>query len=138
MLELARDRALGAHPYLVTPEHTRVAREILGVEKFLGPEQGVVLETDPDRARAIAREHLSIYLKLPNYTNNLRRLGFSDADLANGGSNRLVDEVVAWGDEDAIRARVQEHRDAGADQVVLQVLTDSDALPRAEWRALAP
>jgi probable F420-dependent oxidoreductase len=138
MLELARDRALGAHPYLVTPEHTRRAREILGVEKFLAPEQGVVLETDPDRARAIAREHLSVYLQLPNYTNNLRRLGFGDADIAGGGSDRLVDEVVVWGDEGVIRARVDEHREAGADQVVVQVLTDGDGLPREQWRALAP
>jgi probable F420-dependent oxidoreductase len=138
MLELARDRALGAHPYLVTPEHTRSAREILGVEKFLAPEQGVVLDSDPDSARAIARQHLSIYLQLPNYTNNLRRLGFGDADLSDGGSDRLVDEVVAWGDEVEIRSRVEEHREAGADQVVIQVLTDRDELPRAEWRELAP
>lgn len=138
MLELARDRALGAHPYLVTVEHTRRAREILGVEKFLGPEQGVVLETDPDLARAIARGHLERYLKLPNYTNNLRRLGFDDADLSDGGSNRLVDEVVAWGDADAIRARVEAHREAGADQVLIQVLTGREGLPREEWRALAP
>jgi probable F420-dependent oxidoreductase len=138
MLELARDRALGAHPYLVTPEHTRRAREILGVEKFLAPEQGVVLEADPDRARAIAREHLSVYLGLPNYTNNLRRLGFSDEDLSDGGSDRLVDEVVAWGSVDEIRERIDAHREAGADQVVIQVLTDRDELPRAEWRELAP
>jgi len=137
MLELARDRALGAHPYLVTPEHTHRAREILGAERFLGPEQGVVLETDPDRARAIAREHLSVYLQLPNYTNNLRRLGFGDADIADGGSDRLVDELVAWGDEDAIRARLDAHREAGADQVVVQVLHEGDGLPRAEWRSLA-
>ncbi len=108
------------------------------MEKFLAPEQGVVLESDPDAARAIAREHLSIYLTLPNYTNNLRRLGFGDADIADGGSDRLVDEVIVWGDELAIRARVEEHREAGADQVAIQVLTDRDELPRAEWRELAP
>ena len=138
MLELARDRSLGAHPYLVTPEHTRVAREAVGPEKLVAPEQGVVLETDPGRARMVARTHLEIYLQLPNYTNNLRRLGFGDEDLREGGSDRLVDQVIAWGDEDAIRARVQEHRDAGADQVLIQALTDRDGLPLEEWRRLAP
>ncbi|MEA2439899.1 MAG: hypothetical protein QOH76_1323 [Thermoleophilaceae bacterium] len=138
MLALARDRSLGAHPYLVTPEHTRRAREAVGPEKLVAPEQAVVLETDARRAREAARSHLERYLQLPNYTNNLRRLGFEDDDLAGGGSDRLVDALVAWGGEDAIRARVQEHRDAGADQVLIQALTAGEGLPRDEWRALAP
>jgi probable F420-dependent oxidoreductase len=139
MLALAAERSLGTHPYLVTPEHTREAREAVGVERYVGPEQGVVLERDPDRARTIARGFLATYLGLPNYTNNMRRLGFSDADFDGGGSDRLVDGMIAWGDEESIAARVQEHRDAGADQVLIQVLTgDPDRLPREEWRALAP
>jgi probable F420-dependent oxidoreductase len=138
MLELARDRAGGAHPYLVTVEHTRRAREILGGAPLLAPEQGVVLETDADRARSIARGRLEMYMSLPNYTNNLRRLGFGDEDFQGGGSDRLVDALVAWGDEQAIRDRIDAHREAGADHVCIQVLTDGrEALPRAEWRALA-
>jgi probable F420-dependent oxidoreductase len=102
------------------------------------PEQGVVLETDPDRARAIARSHLAGYLLLPNYSNNWKRFGFTDDDLGDGGSNRLVDALVAWGDEAAIAARVQEHRDAGADHVCLQVLSENTlALPMDDCRRLA-
>lgn len=122
MLELARTRAAGAHPYLVTPEHTAIVREALGDGPIVAPEQAVVLETDPDVARATAREHLAGYLILPNYSNNWRRLGFTDADLADGGSDRLVDALVVWGDEDAILQRVQAHRDAGADHVCVQAL----------------
>jgi probable F420-dependent oxidoreductase len=141
MLLLARERSLGAHPYLGTSEHTRLARDAVGPEKLVAPELGVVLSRDADRARAIAREFLTPYLGLPNYANNLRRLGFSEPDLADGGSDRLVDELIAWGDDEAIARRVQEHHDAGADQVLVQVLTggrDPAALPRAEWRELAP
>jgi probable F420-dependent oxidoreductase len=138
MLELARERSLGAHPYLVTPKHTHVAREALGAEKLLAAEQAVVLETDAERARALGRKHLEIYLQLPNYVNNWRRLGYSDDDFAGGGSDRLVDALVAWGDLDAIRARVEEHREAGADQVLIQALGDGDGLPREQWRRLAP
>jgi probable F420-dependent oxidoreductase len=99
----------------------------------------VVLATDPDQARAAARQHMSTYLTLPNYTNNLRRLGWTDADLDGGGSDRLVDAIVAWGDEAAIVARVQAHLDAGADHVCLQVLDENPAaLPLPQWRALAP
>src|SRR3954470_21834467 len=138
MLELARDRAAGAHPYLVTPQHTNAARQALGPGKLVLPEQGVVLETDPDRARMIARTHLAVYLGLPNYSNNWKRFGFTDDDLADGGSNRLVDALVAWGDEEAIAARVQEHRDAGADHVCLQVLAmDPSALPIDACRRIA-
>jgi probable F420-dependent oxidoreductase len=139
MLELSRDRAAGAHPYLVPVEHTARAREILGSGPMLAPEQAVVLERDADRARTIARGHLETYLALPNYANNLRRLGFGDDDFANGGSNRLVDALVAWGDEAAIAARVDEHRAAGADHVCIQVLgARGGGLPRTEWAALAP
>ena len=137
MLALARDRSLGSHPYLVTPEHTRVAREALGPDALLAPEQTVVVETDPDRARAIARTWLEPYLRLPNYVRNLLRLGFDEADVEHGGSDRLVDEAVAWGSVEAIRARIDEHRAAGADHVAIQVATSEPArLPRDEWRTL--
>jgi probable F420-dependent oxidoreductase len=139
MLDLAGERTAGTHPYLVTPEHTAVAREALGPDKLVAPEQAVVLETDPTSARAIARSHLAGYLGLPNYTNNWKRFGFTDDDIADGGSDRLVDAFVAWGGEDAIVDRVQAHRDAGADHVCVQVLTsDLWELPLVEWRALAP
>ena len=139
MLALAADRADGAHPYNVPPEHTARAREILGPAKLLAPEQAVVLETDPVEARRIGRGHLAIYLDLPNYMNNLRRFGITDDDIAEGGSDRLVDTLVAWGDVDAIRARVRAHLDAGADHVAVQVLTpDRGTLPLDEWRELAP
>jgi probable F420-dependent oxidoreductase len=138
MLELARDRSAGAHPYLVTPEHTRLAREVLGAGRLLAVEQAVVLETDPERARALARQHLAVYLQAPNYTNNWRRLGFTDDDLAGGGSDRLVDALVAWGDAGAIRDRVARHHEAGADHVCLQVVTGEFRPPVEEWLALAP
>ena len=139
MLELARTRSAGSHPYLVTPEHTAIVREALGPAGLVAPEQAVVLETDAASARAIAREHLAGYLGLPNYSNNWKRIGVTDEDIADGGSDRLVDALVAWGDEDAILARVQEHRDAGADHVCVQVLTgDLMAPSREEWRRLAP
>jgi probable F420-dependent oxidoreductase len=138
MLSLAAERADGAHPYLVTPEHTAKARVQLGPDRWLLPEQAVVLETDPDQARAIARRHITPYLDLPNYTNNFRRLGFTDDDLAGRGSDRLVDAIVAWGDVGAIKRRVMEHRDAGADHVALQVLdADRHGLPTKQWEALA-
>ena len=138
MLELARDRTAGAHPYFVPVEHTQQARQVLGPGPLLAPEQAVVLEHDPDRARDIARRHVAFYLGLENYTNNLRRLGYGDDDLANGGSNRLVDAIVGWGSLNDIVARVQAHLDGGADHVCLQVLpSDPAALPRREWRELA-
>jgi len=122
MLALAAELADGVHPYNVTPEHTARARAILGPGKWLCPEQMVLLETDPVRARACARKVLSVYLDRPNYANNLRRLGFGDEDLAGGGSDRLVDGLIAWGDEAAIRSRIQAHWDAGADHVCIQAL----------------
>jgi probable F420-dependent oxidoreductase len=139
MLELAQARTAGTHPYLVTPELTARARTGIGRSGLVASEQGVVLETDPTRAREIARVHLKTYLGLPNYANNWKRQGFTDADIADGGSDRLVDALVVWGDEATIAARVQEHRDAGADHVCVQVLTaDPRELPVAAWRALAP
>jgi probable F420-dependent oxidoreductase len=138
MLALARERALGSHPYLVSPEHTRIAREALGPAALLAPEQTVILEEDPDAARIVAREWLARYLQLPNYTDNLVRVGFDPADIENGGSDRLVDALIAWGGVEAIRARVDAQRAAGADHVALQVVTsDPGRLPRAEWRRIA-
>ncbi|QWB25334.1 MULTISPECIES: LLM class F420-dependent oxidoreductase [Streptomyces] len=138
-LELTRDRSAGAIPYLVTAEHTAHARELLGDGPLLAPELGVIPETDPTRARALAREFLALYLPLPNYTNNFLRHGFTENDLPNGGSDRLIDALFAWGDEAAIRARIDTYFDAGADHVALQVVTDSprDALPRKAWRDLS-
>jgi probable F420-dependent oxidoreductase len=139
MLSLAAERTDGAHPYNVPPEHTARAREILGPDKLLAPEQAVLLETDPAEARRIGRGHLAIYRDLPNYMNNLRRFGITDDDLAGDGSDRLVDMLVAWGDADTIRARVQAHLDAGADHVAVQVLkSQRSEVPVDEWRELAP
>ncbi|MGD0947289.1 MAG: LLM class F420-dependent oxidoreductase [Candidatus Binatia bacterium] len=138
MLKLAAERTAGAHPYFVPPEHTVRAREIMGKGPLLAPEQAAVLETAPSKAREIARGHMATYLGLPNYVNNLKRLGFSDGDIANGGSDRLVDAIVAWGDVDAVVKRVRAHHDAGADHVCIQVLdADPRALPVQQWRELA-
>jgi len=137
MLELARNRTAGAHPYLVTPEHTERARTAVG-DAALYVEQGVVLETDPDVARATARAALEIYCTLPNYVNSWKRLGFTDDDVSTR-SDRLVDALFAWGDADSINARVDEHRQAGADHVCIQVLVAPGGTPlRDAWRALAP
>jgi probable F420-dependent oxidoreductase len=138
MLELAAQRADGAHPYNVNPEHTARARKILGEGRYLCPEQAVVLETDPAKARKIGREFLEMYLKLPNYTNNLLWLGFGENDFLNGGSDRLIDGLIAWGNLNAIRNRIREHHSAGADHVCVQVLTaDPQAMPLREWRDVA-
>jgi probable F420-dependent oxidoreductase len=134
MLELSCERADGAHPYNVNPEHTAEARNILGPNPYLCPEQAVVLETDPEKARGIGRVFLKIYLTLPNYANNFLRLGFDEGDFKDGGSNRLID----WGDVKAIQERIRAHHAAGADHVCIQVLTaDPKALPLGEWRELA-
>jgi probable F420-dependent oxidoreductase len=122
MLKLAAEQADGAHPYCVTPQHTAQARKILGPGKILAPEQMVLFETDPVKARTIARANLSHYIALDNYANNWRRLGYTDADFANGGSDRFVDENVAWGDAAAIMKHLQAHWDAGADHVCIQAL----------------
>jgi len=139
MLELAGERADGAHTYFVPPEHTADARERLGAGKLLAPEQVCVLSTDASAAREIARRHTASYLRLANYTNNLKRFGFDDDDFADGGNDRLVDTICAWGDVDAVAARVRAHLDAGADHVAVQVLVDDRrGLPRKEWAELAP
>jgi probable F420-dependent oxidoreductase len=125
MLALAAEMSDGAHPYCVTPEHTAQARQILGAGKLLCPELMVLLATDPAQARAAARTALAPYVGLENYANNWRRLDFTDADLAGGGSDRFVDANVAWGDEAAIRARIQLFWDAGADHVSIQSIHPS-------------
>jgi probable F420-dependent oxidoreductase len=137
MLALARDRADGAHPYFVPVEHTPVARQILGPDRLLIPEQAVVLSTDAEQARNVARSHTTTYLRLPNYVDNLRRLGYSDEDLAGAGSDRLVDAIVAWGDEEQIANRVRAHLQAGADHVLLQPLGDLSSAV-AQLERLAP
>jgi len=135
MLALSRDKARGAHPYFVPPEHTARAREILGRGPWLCPEQMVLLDTDAANARAVARATMKIYAGLPNYRNNLKWLGYTDADFENGCSDRLVDAIVAWGDEKALRARIQAHLDAGADHVCIQPLRP-DGKPGIDLRAL--
>jgi probable F420-dependent oxidoreductase len=137
MLRLCAQRTAGTHPYLSTPEHTRAAREAVGPDKVVAPEQGVVVERDPQRARSLARGFLEGYLRLPNYSNNWLRHGFTEDDLRDGGSDRLVDGLIAWGSDEAIAARVREHLDAGADHVCLQVIHDGDGLPSAQWRRMA-
>ncbi|MGH3744353.1 MAG: TIGR03620 family F420-dependent LLM class oxidoreductase [Mycobacteriales bacterium] len=138
MLELARDRTAGAHPYLTTPEHTAQAKQILGPDKELVVEMAAVLSDDPDVWKARAHWHLEIYTGLPNYVNNWKRLGFGDDDAVRGGSDRLKEALVARG-ETAIRAKVDEHLEAGATQVVVQVLGEGPGdVPADDWRRLAP
>lgn len=138
MLALAAERTDGAHTYFVPPEHTSFARATLGTDPFLAVEQAVVLNGDAAAARQIGRAHMAMYLGLPNYANNLRRLGYTEDDLASGGSDRLVDAIVAWGDLEAVAARVQTHREAGANHVCIQVLdADPRALTMPQWRELA-
>jgi probable F420-dependent oxidoreductase len=128
VLKLSARRSAGAHPYLTTPEHTAQARELIGPEAFIAPEHKVVPTTDAEKARAVGRKALEIYLNLTNYLNSWKRLGFSDEEVAKPGSDRLVDAVVAYGTTDAIAARLKEHLDAGADHVPVQVLTSPDKL----------
>jgi probable F420-dependent oxidoreductase len=139
MLAMARERALGTHPYLVTPAHSERARAALGPGRLVAPAHVAVLEQDGARARGLGRYHLSHpYLSLPNYRNTLLSLGFSEEELADGGSDRLVDALVAWGDADRVAQRVGEHLEAGADHVSVHLLTDTDAgVPREGWRRLA-
>jgi probable F420-dependent oxidoreductase len=138
MIALAGERTLGVHPYMVPVAHTRLVREALGVGRLVAPELSVVLEPDHGRARQEAREDLALYLTLPNYTSTWKRLGFKDADLNDGGSDRLVDALYALGSVEDVAARVHEHREAGADHVCLRVVTNAiERLPRPEWRALA-
>jgi probable F420-dependent oxidoreductase len=138
VLRLSAERTAGAHPYLVTPEHTQLARGILGTGPLLAPEQKVVLETDPALARSIGRPRVQRpYLSLVNYTSNLRRLGWTDDDLRDGGSDRLIDALVASGTADQVAARLTAHLDAGADHVCLQLLTEPDTDPRDGYFQLA-
>lgn len=139
MLELARDRTQGAHPYLVTPDHTAIARHAVGPDRWLAVEQGVVLTDDRETALRRARIHLEIYKGLPNYRNNWLRLGFTADDLAGDLSDRLVEALIVWGDEQAIWDRVAEHEAAGADHVCLQVLGDRRSdLALDDVRRLSP
>lgn len=138
VLRLAAERTAGAHPYLVTPEHTRRAREILGSGPLLAPEHKAVLEADPERARAIGRPRVrNPYLGLVNYTSNLRRLGWTDDDLSGGGSDALIDALVAHGSARQVAARLTEHLDAGADHVAIQLITEAGADPLDGYRQLA-
>lgn len=138
MLELARDRAIGAHPYCVPVAHTVLARETLGEGPILAPELKAVIVEDPAVARELARKHLDHYLEMPNYANNLRGFGFTEDDLDHGGSDRLVDALVAWGSPDVIAERVHEHHAAGADHVCINVIAeDASRFPIDEWRAIA-
>jgi probable F420-dependent oxidoreductase len=136
MLELAATRSRGAHPYFVTPDHTQYARELLGDGPLLLPEQTVLMTDDRAEARAIGTDWLRAYLVLPNYANNLLRSGFTQEDL-DSVSDRLFDAIIAWGDEEAVLRRVDEHRAAGADHVCVQVLTADPQFPREQWRRLA-
>jgi probable F420-dependent oxidoreductase len=142
MLDLAKQRSAGAHPYLVPPEHSAVARERMGPGAWLAPEQGVILETDPGLAREAGRNALKVYMGLPNYVNNWRRLGFGDADVTGGPSDRLIDALFAWGTPAQIKARVEAHLAAGADHVCVQVVRSASAGAdmswlRQAWRTLA-
>ena len=139
MLRLAADRALGAHTYFVPVAHTRHAREVLGAQPVLAVELTAVLETDPERARALARGWTIGYLELPNYAKNLERMGFEPSELTAGGSDRVIDATIAWGDEHAVAARVREHLVAGADHVCVQFVNGDDAdVCMPAYRALAP
>jgi probable F420-dependent oxidoreductase len=139
MLELSATLADGAHPYLVTPEHTRRARELLGPEPILCVEQAVALTTDREEFSRRAHWHLEIYTGLPNYRGSWETQGFDEADFVRGGSERLKEAMVAWGDADAIAARVREHHEAGADHVMIQALgAEAFEVPAEQWRALAP
>lgn len=141
MLALSAERGLGAHPYFVPPEHTKIARDVLGSGPLLAPEQAVLLETDPTKAREVARKFMSTYIRLPNYANNLRRLGYTDTDLGDKTtppSDRMVDAIVAWGTIDQAVARIKAHFDAGASHVSIQVLDENFmALPMPQWREFA-
>jgi probable F420-dependent oxidoreductase len=138
VLRLAAERTAGAHPYLVTPEHTRVARDLLGADPVLAPEHKVVLDTDPERARALGRSRVeNPYLHLSNYTANLRRLGWSDEDIAAPGSDALIDALVAHGTAAEVAARLDEHLAAGADHVAVQLLSPPDADVLDGYRQLA-
>ncbi|RAN96757.1 TIGR03620 family F420-dependent LLM class oxidoreductase [Micromonospora noduli] len=141
MADLAADRTAGWHPFLVTPDYTATQRERVGDQPLIAPHLAVVLDKDPDRARAAARAGIGMFIGFPTYRANLARLGFTDDDLVPGGSDRLIDALVAWGDLDAVATCIREHLDAGADHVALHVLRpdgpDRPTLPLPQWRELA-
>lgn len=137
MLRLAADRTTGAHPYFVPVSHTAFAREIIGPDAFLAPEQAVVLDTDPDRARATARGHMEHYLLSDNYRRNLLRLGWAESDVDGGGSDALVDAIVSWGSAEEIAETIIAHHEAGADHVSIQVISQSEGIPLTELEELA-
>ncbi|MEV7630004.1 TIGR03620 family F420-dependent LLM class oxidoreductase [Actinoplanes sp. NPDC089786] len=139
MLELSRDRSAGAHPYFTPVEHTAEARAALGADRLLAPEVAVVVDPDAGSARATARQYTAGYLALPNYTNNLRRFGWTDDDLAGGGSDRLVEALIPWGTPEQVAAGVEKHFEAGADEVAIQVLNggNAGAFPADAFRTLA-
>ena len=136
MLDLAAERTAGAHTYFVPAEHTRFARERLGSGKLVAPELACVVDTDPVRAKAVARDYAKLYLGLRNYTQNLLRFGFSEADIAHGGSDRLIDAIIPQGSAEQIAEVVRTHLDAGADHVCLQPLGE-EGIPRESWTALS-
>jgi probable F420-dependent oxidoreductase len=136
MLDLAGERTAGTHPYFVPVEHTRIARERLGAGKLVAPELACVVDTDAVRARAVARDYAKLYLGLRNYTKTLRDVGFTDDDLAGGGSDRLIDAVIPQGSAEQLAEVVHAHLEAGADHVCVQPLGE-DGIPRASWTALA-
>jgi probable F420-dependent oxidoreductase len=136
MLELAREKCAGAHPYFTSPDHTARAREILGPERWLCVEQKVILESDPTRARELARPVARIYTGLPNYRNNWLRMGLEESDFENGGTDRFIDTTFAWGSVDQIRARIQEHFDAGASHVCIQPVNPNGQFGDLHWEAL--
>ncbi|MBE1490174.1 TIGR03620 family F420-dependent LLM class oxidoreductase [Plantactinospora soyae] len=138
MTELAGRRTAGVHPFMVTPEYSAGARKQLGEGPLIAPYQAVVLERDPAAARAAARDFLGAFLGMDHYARSLRRQGFAEEDLTAGGSDRLIDSVVAWGDVEAIGARIQAHRQAGADHVCLHVVGAGPGMPLSQWRELAP
>jgi probable F420-dependent oxidoreductase len=137
MIELARRRTLGIHPFMVTPEYSAAVRKQLGDLPLIAPYQAVVLEEDPGKARHAARDFLGVFLGMDHYARNLRRQGFTEEDLSHGGSDRLIDSVVAWGDVAAVGRRIRAHHQAGADHVCLHVVGAGSAMPLPQWRALA-
>ncbi|GAB3329359.1 TIGR03620 family F420-dependent LLM class oxidoreductase [Micromonospora halotolerans] len=137
MTELAGQRTAGVHPFMVTPDYTAAARQQLGDGPLVAPYQAVVLERDPAKARAAARDFLGVFLGMDHYARSLLRQGFTEQDLAAGGSDRLIDSVVAWGDVEAIGTRLRAHHQAGADHVCLHIVSAGPGMPLPQWRELA-
>jgi probable F420-dependent oxidoreductase len=136
MLELARDKCAGAHPYFTSPKHTKMAREILGPDALLCVEQKVLLEADADIARKAARAVASVYMGLPNYRNNWLRMGLNESDFENGGSDKFIDETFAWGNLEQVRDRIEEHYAAGADHVCIQPVNPNAQFGDLDWNVL--